>query len=73
MFNENFSENSNRLLTLADPDNHKQVTFSEVVTCFAKENLKEIDLQGHAKKVNLLDKISTKEYIFNKNFNEIEN
>lgn len=66
LFNEGFSEHSNRLLSLVDPANHKQATFSEVVTCFSKEVLKEIDNNGNAKKTNLLDKISTKEYVFNK-------
>ena len=63
LFNEGFSENSNRLLNLVDPANHKQVTFSEVVTQFSKEYIKEMDTNGNQKKVNLLDKISTKEYI----------
>lgn len=65
LFNEGFSENSNRLLNLVDPANHKQVTFSEIVTCFSKENVKEMDSNGNVRKANLLDKISTKEYNFN--------
>ena len=63
LFNEGFSEHSNRLLSLADPANHKQVTFSDVVTCFSKETIKSVDSNGVTKKLNLLDKISTKEYI----------
>ena len=70
LFNEGFSEHSNRLLSLVDPANHKQVTFSEVVTCFSKEILKEIDINKNTKKINLLDKISTKEYQFNKDDQE---
>lgn len=66
LFNENFSEHSNRLLSLVDPANHKQVTFSDVVTCFSKEFLKEVDINKNTKKINLLDKISTKEYVFDK-------
>lgn len=63
LFNEGFSEHSNRLLNLVDPYNHKQVTFSEVVTCFSKETVKESDTNGNVKKINLLDKISSKDYI----------
>ena len=37
-----------------------------VVTFFSKEILKELDLNGNLKKVNLLDKISTKEYVISK-------
>lgn len=63
LFNEGFSSHSNRLLNLVDPNNHKQVTFSEVVTCFSKETVKVTTEDGIKKKVNLLDKISTKKYI----------
>ena len=63
LFNEGFSGHSNRLLSVVDPPNHKQVTFSDIVTCFSKEILKERDSENVVKKINLLDKISTKKYI----------
>ena len=67
LFNENFSEQSNRLLTLVDNANHKQVTFSEVVKVFSNEIIEERDSHGNKRKINLLSKISTKDYIYSQN------
>lgn len=72
LYNERFAFESNRLLMLVDPFNNKQVTFSDVITVFSNEIVTEVDSNGNAKKVNVLDKISIENYIISEEHNDTE-
>lgn len=63
IYGDMIEENALRLLTIIDPYNNKQVTFSDCVSLFSMEML--VDNEGNYSKMSLLDKICLDENMVN--------
>jgi Ca2+-binding EF-hand superfamily protein len=63
IYKEDFDEQTRRLLTIIDPYNKKQITFSDCVSLFSMEYVSETGDSG--KKLTVLERISLDDVLLN--------